>query len=70
MLDTKKIFLKKKILIYGLGKSGYSCYYFLKKNNHISLYDDKKNIVKDKKIKKLIIKPKNIKKKILRFYYY
>ena len=67
MLDTKKIFLKKKILIYGLGKSGYSCYYFLKKNNHISLYDDKKNIVKDKKIKKLIIKPKNIKKKYFDF---
>ncbi len=62
MLDTKKIFLKKKILIYGLGKSGYSCYYFLRKNNYISIYDDKKNLVKDKKIKKLFIKLKNIRK--------
>ena len=60
MVDTKKIFFKKKILIYGLGKSGYSSYYFLRKNNYISLYDDKKKIVKDKKIKKLIIEPKNI----------
>ena len=42
MVDTKKIFFKKKILIYGLGKSGYSSYYFLRKNNYISLYDDKK----------------------------
>ena len=62
MLDTKKIFFKKKILIYGLGKSGYSCYYFLRKNNFISIYDDKKNLVKDKKIKKLFIKLKNIRK--------
>ena len=62
MVDTKKIFFKKKILIYGLGKSGYSSYYFLRKNNYISLYDDKKKIVKDKKIKKLTIEPKNIKK--------
>ena len=63
MLNTKKIFFKKKILIYGLGKSGYSCYYFLKRNNDISLYDDKKNLIKNKKIKKLIIKQRNIRKK-------
>ena len=63
MLNTEKIFFKKKILIYGLGKSGYSCYYFLKKNNEISLYDDKKNLIKNKKIKKFIIKQKNIRKK-------
>ena len=31
MLDSKNIFLKKKILIYGLGKSGLSAYKFLKK---------------------------------------
>ena len=62
MLNTRKIFFKKKILIYGLGKSGFSCYYFLRKNNNISLYDDEKKLVKNKKIKKLIIKNKNIKK--------
>ena len=30
MIDNKNIFLKKKILIYGLGKSGISSYKFLK----------------------------------------
>ena len=56
----KNIFLKKKILIYGLGKSGISTYYFLRKNNDLYLYDDNINIVKDKKIKKLFIKSNNI----------
>ena len=48
MLNLEKNFLKKRILIYGLGKSGLSTYSYLKKNNIISLYDDqiitKKNI--------------------------
>ena len=35
----KKIFHKKKILIYGMGKTGISGYQYLKKNNQISLYD-------------------------------
>ena len=56
----KNIFFKKKILIYGLGKSGISTYYFLRKNNDLYLYDDNINIVKDKKIKKLFIKSNNI----------
>ena len=48
---SKKIFFNKKILIYGIGKSGISSYHFLKKNNHIYLYDDqkilKKNLLKN-----------------------
>ena len=56
MPDNKNIFVKKKILIYGLGKSGLSSYFFLKKNNDVYLYDDKKNIIRNKKIKKLLIK--------------
>ena len=60
MEDIKNIFIKKKILIYGLGKSGLSSYYFLKKNNNLYLYDDDKKVVKDKKIKKMFIKPENI----------
>ena len=32
MLNNKNIFYKKKILIYGLGKSGLSTYQFLKKD--------------------------------------
>jgi len=41
MLDNKNLFYKKKILIYGLGKSGLSAYKFLKKNNQVTTYDDK-----------------------------
>ena len=60
MEDIKNIFIKKKILIYGLGKSGLSSYYFLKKNNNLYLYDDDKKIIKEKKIKKIFIRPENI----------
>ncbi|WP_415286064.1 UDP-N-acetylmuramoyl-L-alanine--D-glutamate ligase [Candidatus Pelagibacter sp. Uisw_104] len=49
MLNLEKKFFKKRILIYGLGKSGLSTYSFLKKNNVISLFDDR--IVVKKKIK-------------------
>ena len=62
MLSNKNIFVKKKILIYGLGKSGISSFNFLKKNNAISLYDDNKSIFKNKKLKKLLIKKNNISK--------
>ena len=41
MLNNLNIFYKKKILIYGLGKSGLSAFKFLKKNNEITTYDDK-----------------------------
>jgi len=41
MLNNLNIFYKKKILIYGLGKSGLSVFKFLKKDNKITVYDDK-----------------------------
>ena len=41
MLNNHNIFYKKRILIYGLGKSGLSAYKFLKKNNQITTHDDK-----------------------------
>ena len=45
MNDRKIIFKNKKILIYGFGKSGISCFKFLKVNNICTIYDDnKKNI--------------------------
>ena len=46
MKKTKNIFLGKKILIYGLGKSGIASYKFLNNNNKVYLFDDdlKKNI--------------------------
>jgi len=49
MLNLEKNFFKKRILIYGLGKSGLSTYSFLKKSNAISLFDDR--IIAKKKIK-------------------
>jgi len=61
MLNNENIFLKKKILIYGLGKTGLSTYQYLKKKNSIYLFDDKKNPIKNKDIKKKLIKFKDIK---------
>ena len=46
MEKKQKIFSKKKILIYGLGKTGVSSHLFLKKNNETLLFDDiKKNLI-------------------------
>ncbi len=42
MNENSNIFINKKILIYGLGKSGLSSFDFLKKTNKIFLYDDNK----------------------------
>ena len=63
MLKNKNIFLKKKILIYGIGKSGLSTYQYLKKNNSIYLFDDKKNSIKNRNIKKKVINFKDIESK-------
>ena len=49
MLNNPNIFYKKKILIYGLGKSGLSVFKFLNRDNEITTYDDKIN-VKNKEI--------------------
>ena len=46
MKNKKNIFLKKKILIYGLGKSGISSYKFLKKKADVYLFDDNSKINK------------------------
>ena len=61
----QKIFYNKKFLIYGMGKTGYSSYNYLKKNNQISLYDDNKKIFEKKGLKKFFLeKKKNIQSKI------
>jgi UDP-N-acetylmuramoylalanine--D-glutamate ligase len=52
MLDNVNIFYKKKILIYGLGKSGLSVLKFLKKDNEITTYDDKIKVDNKKVTKK------------------
>ena len=54
------IFLNKKILIYGLGKSGLSAFEFLKNKNNLFLYDDFNKIIKGINIKKNLISYKNI----------
>jgi len=61
MKNTENIFSRRKILIYGLGKSGISSYKFLKKKADVYLFDDnlrnnlnlKKKLISFKKISKL-----------------
>ncbi len=62
MLEIKDLFFKKKILIYGLGKSGLASYKYLKNDNNLQLYDEYKKNFKDVNLKKLIIKSKDIHK--------
>ena len=50
MTKTKNIFLGKKILIYGLGKSGISSYKFLKDKAELYLFDDDTKNKLNKKI--------------------
>ena len=56
MRDKSNIFLNKKILIYGLARSGLSAFqFFKKKNSDIFLYDDFQQNIKNIKIKKSLI---------------
>ena len=54
------IFLNKKILIYGLGKSGRSAFKFLKDKSDIFLYDDYLRNIKTLDVKKKLISYKKI----------
>ena len=60
MYQLNKIFFKKKILIYGLGISGYSSLNFLKKKNHVKFFDDDYQKFKNKNLKKFFISSKKI----------
>ncbi len=60
MKKLNNIFLGKKILVYGLGKSGISTYKFLKKSSDVYLFDDNNRI--NSKFNQKIISLKQIKK--------
>ncbi len=62
MNEGSNIFTNKKILIYGLAKSGISSFKFLKKNNKVFLFDDNKKISLNKLYKKNLISIDHIKK--------
>ena len=62
MNESSNIFLNKKILIYGLGKSGLSSFKFLKKRNKVLLFDDNKKINLNKECQKNLISLSQIKK--------
>ena len=51
MVELANQFNNQNILIYGFGKSGRACFKYLRKNNKIEIYDDKKSSI-----------PKNLKK--------
>ena len=48
MSENSNIFINKKILIYGLGKTGISAFKFLKRNNFVSIYNNNKKFKKNK----------------------
>ncbi len=54
------IFFNKKILIYGLGKSGQSTFKFLKNKSNVLLYDDYKSKIKSFNFKKKVKNYKDI----------
>ena len=62
MNANSNIFINKKILIYGLGKSGISAFNFLKRYNNISLFDDNKKIQIKKISNHIITSPNKIQK--------
>ncbi len=60
MQRKQNIFYNKKILIYGLGKSGLSTYNFLKNKSKIFLFDDKKIKLSSPTLKKKFLNFKQI----------
>ena len=62
MNENSNIFINKKILVYGIGKTGVSVFNFLKKNNNILLFDDNKKIRLNNLIKNKLISFNQIKK--------
>ena len=57
---NSKIFFNKKILVYGLGKTGLSSFNFLKNKNDVYLFDDNLKLNFKKTIKRKIISLKKL----------
>ena len=60
MKTFENIFLNKKILVYGLGKSGLSTFKFLKSKSNVYLYDDFSENIKSSYLNKNLISLKDI----------
>ncbi len=60
MQELSSFFLKKKILVYGLGISGFSSLRYLKNKNDVKFYDDNFRKLKNNKIKKFFISKNKI----------
>jgi UDP-N-acetylmuramoylalanine--D-glutamate ligase len=58
MSNNSNIFKNKKILIYGLGKSGISTFNFLKKYNEVFLFDDYQKKIYQVILKKILFHKK------------
>ncbi len=57
---NSKIFFNKKILVYGLGKTGLSSFNFLKNKNDVCLFDDNLKLKFKKTIKRKVISLKKL----------
>ncbi len=62
MNEVSNIFINKKILIYGMGKTGFSSFNFLKSKNKVFLFDDKKINTLNIKYKRNLISINQIRK--------
>jgi UDP-N-acetylmuramoylalanine--D-glutamate ligase len=60
MSNNSYIFKNKKILIYGLGKSGISTFNFLKKYSEVFLFDDYQKKIYQVILKKILFHKKKL----------